>query len=102
MDVPKHDHWCRRCNNTFEVRTAEPSPCPHCLSTNTHWLPQLGSIGHLPAFFHPHLGHDPVYIDSVRTMDRALATAKAHCPEGRRKEPYRRLPQSDGEARHRF
>lgn len=96
--MPRHDHWCRRCRAEFEVTTAEPSACTVCGSTDTHWRPKLGNTGGFAAFWHPNLGHEPVYVDSARTLDKEMEKAQVFIGESPRREKYQRLPQTREEA----
>jgi hypothetical protein len=50
------------------------------------------------AFWHPHLGHEPVYIESARALDRELERRGKYIKPARRRGPPERLPQSYEEA----
>ena len=99
--MPRHDHWCRPCGRRFETTTAEPSWCPVCGSTNTHWLPQIATGG-FEKFWSPHLDHEPVEITSAQHLDRELKARGKHIQMAPKREKYQRLPKSAEEAKHRF
>lgn len=96
---PRHEHQCLSCSQVYEAQTGDPVPCPSCGSAHTEWHPQI-AVGNFATFWHPHLGHEPVLIESARQMDHELKKANAHCPEGRTKEKFRHLPQTKEEAQH--
>lgn len=50
------------------------------------------------AFWHPHLGHTPVYIDSARTLDRELKRVGGYIAPARRTGAKERLPATYEEA----
>lgn len=98
--MPRHDHFCHDCGQEFEVNTAEPSVCTRCGSMNTSWVPKLGNTGGFAAFWHPHLSHEPVFIDSTRALDQAMEQHRVFIQDSPKKEKYRRLPQTEAEARN--
>jgi len=51
-------------------------------------------------FWHPNLGHEPVHIDSVKTLDAECEKRGVFIKEAKKNERPKRLPQSEKEALH--
>ena len=96
--MPRHDVECQECQTVFEASTTDGTPCPRCRSRKTLWVPRVMTRPIFQAFWHPHLGHEPVYIDSAQTLDRELARVGGYIPPARRTGPRERLPATYEEA----
>jgi len=96
--VVRHDVECQSCRVVFEAGTTDGTPCPGCGSRQTLWLPQAMTQPIFQGFWHPHLGHEPVYIDSAKGLDRALDAVGGYIKPARKTGPPERLPQTYEEA----
>lgn len=95
MGMGKHDHVCRRCNVSYTTSNLEQR-CPKC----NEWMDikSAPKVGGFAPFWHPTLDHEPVYIDSAKTLDKELEKRGLHINEAKQGEKQRRLPQTRKEA----
>ena len=97
----RHDHQCNQCAEFFEALRIEGVTCPRCASADTKWLPSM-RITSFKKFWHPHLGHEPVEIQSMRHLDQELEKRNLHIPEDKVKRAFkpnsRPLPATKEEA----
>lgn len=84
----RHDHQCQACSERFEAMRIEGVVCPRCSSSDTKWLPSM-MITSFKKFYHPHLGHEPVEIESMRHLDQELEKRNLYIPEDKVKRAFK-------------
>ena len=94
-----HNMLCPSCGLKFEALRIEQVSCPSCGVLAT-WQPSV-MISTFKSFYHPHLGHTPVLIESAKQLDKELDKRNLYIPQGKKQGP-RRLPQSIREAKEGF
>ncbi len=94
--MAKHDHECEKCGlRTTDDETLDRN-CPECGETMA--IMSSPSISTFRSFWHPNLGHEPVYIESTKALDKELKERNMHIKEGRGGKSATRLPQTREEA----
>lgn len=74
--MPTFDVKCPRDGKVREVRVKSLDDAPPCeCGERMEWVPSLATnhVTEFKPFWHPHLGHRPVYIDSWKTYRNELA-----------------------------
>lgn len=97
--VQPHDLECRKCGLRYQNHKTD-TPCPGCGEGNPLWHIKV-QVPNFSPFWHPNMGHEPVYIESAKAMDQELNRRNLHCDQGRGKMKKEHLPQTYKEAQHR-
>ena len=93
----QHDHRCRECRIETTDSTLERL-CPGCGEYMD--IVSAPAIDSFKSFWHPSLDHEPVFINSAKTLDKELDRRNLHIKQAPKNEKFIRLPQSKEEAKH--
>jgi len=90
----KHDHECGVCG---KVTLNDQGMDKRCCGVGM-FIRSAPTVKNFKSFWHPHLGHEPVFVDSSKTLDRELEKRGSFIQEAPKGERAVRLPQSREEA----